>query len=321
MLRTSPPALSHSNCIPRACDSGAPHSFNAARTRITLEPIYFEPQEAGPEYSLEAMMQDVTDQDLGLPYQSAAFLDNLPNHLKRLCEYKLLSPAAERDLFVRLNACKYHIQEMLKASPAGLTATQASQLRSLENTYDHVRAVLIRSNTRLVIATVKKYVNRSITFDNLLSVGIEALVETLDTFNVLLGYRFSTYLCTILRRKCARHLNKHYKTQARFQTGATEHFSTLPDSPQSEPPLSLEACESLNSLVRQMDERTSYILTRRFGLDGQNPATLTVIANEIGLSKERVRQIEKKSLQRLQRTITQLTPNSFTGNDLSTLVP
>jgi RNA polymerase sigma factor (sigma-70 family) len=267
------------------------------------------------------MIQDVTDQDLGLPYQSASFLDNLPNHLKRLCEYKLLSPAAERDLFLRLNACKYHIQELLTASSDGLTAEQVSQLRSLENTYDRVRAVLIRSNTRLVIATVKKYANQSITFDNLLSLGIESLVETLDSFNVLLGYRFSTYLCTILRRKCVRHLDKHYKTQARFQTGATEHFNKLQDSPQTEQPLSQSACESLNQLVHQMDERTSYILTRRFGLDGQEAATLSVIADEIGLSKERVRQIEKKSLHRLKSTITQLDSQSFPGNDLCNLIP
>ena len=205
--------------------------------------------------------------------------------------------------------------------PAGLSTTEESQLHILENTYDSVRAVLIRSNARLVIATVKKYANHSVTFDNLLSLGIEVLVETLDTFNVLLGYRFSTYLCTILRRKCVRHLDKHYKTQSRFQTGVTEHFSTLPESGQDEQPLSVSACDSLNNMVHQMDNRTSYILTRRFGLDGQKAATLTVIADEIGLSKERVRQIEKKALKHLKSTITQLNSNSFSNNDLCNLVP
>ena len=321
MLLTSPTAANLSNRIELPAAPDETRSLPVARTRISLEHVYFEPQKAGLEYSLESMIEDVTDEDLGLPYQSAAFLNNLPNHLKRLCEYKLLSPAAEQDLFLRLNACKYHIQEIMTSSSAGLTAVQVSQLRSLENTYDRVRAVLIRSNTRLVIATVKKYANQSITFDNLLSLGIESLVETLDTFNVLLGYRFSTYLCTILRRKCVRHLDKHYKTQARFQTGATEHFSKLPNSPQVEQPLSQEACDSLNHLVHEMDDRTSYILTRRFGLDGQEAATLSVIADEIGLSKERVRQIEKKSLQRLKSTITQLDSKSFSGKDLCNLIP
>ena len=318
MLLTSPTALDQ---LPLDRFQSDSEPVRVCRTRLSLEHVYFESNASEPEYSLPAMVEDVIDQDLGLPYQAASFLDTLPNHLKRLCEYKLLSPASERDLFLRLNACKYHIREMLTSSPNGLTASQESQLRALENTYDHVRAVLIRSNTRLVIATVKKYASPSVSFDNLLSLGIEAMVETMDTFNVLLGYRFSTYLCTILRRKCVRHLDKHFKTASRFQTGSTEHFNTLPDQVRDETPLSVAACESLSNLVHELDDRTSYILTRRFGLDGQSAATLNVIADEVGLSKERVRQIEKKALRHLKTAVAQLNSNSFLNNDLCKLIP
>lgn len=50
-----------------------------------------------------------------------------------------------------------------------------------------------------------------------------------------------------------------------------------------------------------LSDRDQYILTRRFGLDRDSPRTLTQVGREIGLSRERVRQLEKAALARLGR--------------------
>jgi RNA polymerase primary sigma factor len=56
----------------------------------------------------------------------------------------------------------------------------------------------------------------------------------------------------------------------------------------------------LADLLERMDPRAAKILKLRYGLDGGNPLTLKQIGEEIGLTRERVRQIEHESLQALR---------------------
>lgn len=52
-------------------------------------------------------------------------------------------------------------------------------------------------------------------------------------------------------------------------------------------------------LVNRLPEKEKYIIVKRFGLDGQNEMTLLELSNELGVTRERVRQIEKKALGRM----------------------
>jgi RNA polymerase sigma factor (sigma-70 family) len=49
-----------------------------------------------------------------------------------------------------------------------------------------------------------------------------------------------------------------------------------------------------------LDERSWYVLTRRYGLDGRQALTLDALGRELGLSRESVRKIENTALARLQ---------------------
>ena len=49
-----------------------------------------------------------------------------------------------------------------------------------------------------------------------------------------------------------------------------------------------------------LDERSWYVLERRFGLDGEPPVTLDVLGRELGMSRESVRKLEVQALARLQ---------------------
>jgi RNA polymerase primary sigma factor len=63
--------------------------------------------------------------------------------------------------------------------------------------------------------------------------------------------------------------------------------------------LGMRSTELVNALA-QLDQRMRFVINRRFGLDGQPAQTLEQMGNELGISRERVRQLETKALQQLR---------------------
>jgi RNA polymerase primary sigma factor len=59
--------------------------------------------------------------------------------------------------------------------------------------------------------------------------------------------------------------------------------------------------EYLKEAIERLPERVRYVLVRRYGLVGLEPATLAELADELGISRERVRQIQREAVQRLKR--------------------
>ena len=58
--------------------------------------------------------------------------------------------------------------------------------------------------------------------------------------------------------------------------------------------------ETIENVLGELTPRQSHILRLRFGLGGGEPHTLEEIANKFGLSRERIRQLEKEALRRLR---------------------
>ena len=69
-----------------------------------------------------------------------------------------------------------------------------------------------------------------------------------------------------------------------------------------------ETIKDILSFLSQLDHRDARVLRLRFGLEGQEPLTLKEIGTVIGLTRERVRQIEIDSLRRLRERMQHGTP-------------
>ncbi|MCX8085104.1 MAG: RNA polymerase sigma factor RpoD/SigA [Calditerrivibrio sp.] len=59
--------------------------------------------------------------------------------------------------------------------------------------------------------------------------------------------------------------------------------------------------DTLYSLLQELDEREANILRMRYGLDGETPMTLEEVGNILNISRERVRQIEVRALNKLRK--------------------
>lgn len=55
--------------------------------------------------------------------------------------------------------------------------------------------------------------------------------------------------------------------------------------------------------LKKLSDKQKLVITRRFGLDNNDPATLEELAAEMGVTRERVRQIQQESLAKLKRTL------------------
>lgn len=78
---------------------------------------------------------------------------------------------------------------------------------------------------------------------------------------------------------------------------------------------------NLNALLDDIDNRAATILKLRYGLDGNEPLTLKQIGEKIGLTRERVRQIEHETLARLRQTMTPPEVVSIDDENRTPLVP
>ena len=78
---------------------------------------------------------------------------------------------------------------------------------------------------------------------------------------------------------------------------------TIPDQHVSDPVALLQDSDlsnSIDSWLTELTEKQREVLCRRFGLRGHEISTLEEVGREIGLTRERVRQIQVEALKRLR---------------------
>lgn len=79
-------------------------------------------------------------------------------------------------------------------------------------------------------------------------------------------------------------------------------LSTDENEQQVENVFSAMLSETINSVLKEFSEREMAIIKLRFGLDGRTPMTLSETGRVLGITRERVRQIQEKMLEKLKES-------------------
>jgi len=240
-----------------------------------------------------------------IPAVRAAKLTDLPSHLARLCETRLLSPIEERILFQRMNYLRYLATQRRNAlTTENATDWSLKRIETLVRAADWYRDLIVKSNMRLVISIVKKFVNANNVFDDLLSDGIVGLMRAVDKFDYDRGFRFSTYATQVVRRNAYRIVMQKQKERSKITSSIQESGIDVSDE-QKEPTMSIQRWDELRGklgiMLDHLDRREKLIVRARFSLGShRNVLTLQRLADKLGVSKERVRQLEKRALEKLR---------------------
>lgn len=225
----------------------------------------------------------------------------------RMCSTPLLAASDERDLFRLMNYCKFRAN----AARSSLSPKRPNQRKLVEfdqflNMAARLRNHIVNANVRLVVSIVKKFADQTNDFDELFSEGVHSLMRAAEKFDFARGFRFSTYATCAIRRELANHVDKAARRRKRFHSGAGDLLQTSCE-PQSReglaPRVHAELYNTLARMMRRLDERERTIVLSRYGFKSEvGKRTFQSLGDELGVCKERVRQLEARALRKL-RTI------------------
>lgn len=229
----------------------------------------------------------------------------LPPYLRALYKIPLLTPQQEHDLFRRYNYLKYKADRLRRSlDTSHIRASQLKEVESLLLQSNVLKNRIIRSNLRLVVSIAKKHLSGPQTLFELVSDGNLALMRAVEKFDYARGFRFSTYASWAIMRNYARSVPKERYQLDRFATGHEEVLDIAASLRTYDPnELNLpELRESIEVMLSHLSTRERTILIDHYGLatSGDNK-TFDQLGRELGVSKERVRQIELQALKKLRR--------------------
>ena len=147
------------------------------------------------------------------------------------------------------------------------------------------------ANLKFVVTLAKQYAGKGVDVEDLISEGNIALLKAADKYPRHTAKRFVVYAAPFIREAMEKALGEQSDTaaqQIKREESLTDNTSSADEAMIDEIEQSLDV----------LDERQRKIICEIYGI-GSHAKTMAEIAEEMGLKRERVRQIRDKAVRKL----------------------
>lgn len=232
----------------------------------------------------------------------------LPPYVADLYRTPLLEREEEVYLFRRMNGLK-HLARQLQSRIDPLSPDEGD-MQQFEHFVDdaaQIRNRIVEANLRLVFSLAKRFAGAdSDEFHECVAEGNFALMRAVELFDYSRGNRFSTYAHHAIRRQLLQRIQAESRRRERFVSGGEEAAAEL-DRDEGRAIRDDERVQvaqlAVQDLMPCLTDRERAVIEVRFGLgDHQKPQTYEEIGRRMGVSKERVRQLQMRALQKMARS-------------------
>ena len=200
------------------------------------------------------------------------------------------------ELFTAMHTCAYRAVRNVRSK----RITESDRTAWVER-WQAIREHVVETNLGLVYSMIGRFSSKRLDEDDMLSDAMLGLTRAVDRFNPWRGYRFSTYACNVIARALMRRGKRETNYRRLFPVQFDVSFEKPEPLPDARSELYVERLnKALDGNLGELTDLETNILVKRFPAERCDRLTFQQIGEAVGLSKERVRQIQNIALRKLR---------------------
>ncbi len=216
----------------------------------------------------------------------------------------------EQTLFLRFNYARYRLSKLIEAQKRRRSANRTKAMVFWYRRVRRTRSDLVRSNMALVLAMAKRARVNNVEFTELVSEGNMALLRAINKFDVSRGFKFSTYACRAILKSFNRLGRKAGRYRQFFPVEFEPELEKSDEAERNHQRHWSESVEAVQDILARNRARLSdvehTIVTERFAIgSGGKGRTLAELGQMVGLTNERVRQIQNAALDKIRLALSE----------------
>ncbi|MGC9260417.1 MAG: sigma-70 family RNA polymerase sigma factor [Phycisphaerae bacterium] len=232
--------------------------------------------------------------------------NDIPAYLAEVFRQPILPHALVLDAFRRMNYIKARAARL--QAHIDVTRVRVADLEKIESLLESagiIRNQILQTHLRVVVHVAKKHQCARQDLFELISDGNLWMLRAVDTFDFSRGVKFSTYLTYVLMKNFARRMSDNSaRVDERLVTTQNDLLDKLGAAPEQSVPDAVDMLlmqGRLMDALQKLPRRERDLVAAHYGLEaGQIPMSHSQIAEQMGITKARVRQLEVRALGRLR---------------------
>lgn len=225
-----------------------------------------------------------------------------------ITEESSLSSAEEILLFQRYNYSRMRLMQVLERLDGEVPFEFVCDLLCWAHRAMDARGQLARCNLPLVLAMAKRTRLNGLDFNELISEGNFALLRSVDKFDCSRGFKFSTYACRAILKSFSRVAMRTSRYRGQFPTEFDPLLEKSDFVDRKRDDLEGQCVAEIRDIILNnraaLNDVEQTVIRERFALNASSlpakPKTLEQVGEMIGVTKERVRQIQNKALSKIR---------------------